>query len=136
MLDKKQQLAQTLFNNGYNLFISGSGGTGKSFLIRSFYDSYPNKSNIVITSTTGISALNVNGITIHSWAGIRCDTDLLNPQIYIEKYRNSHKILNNYLYTKTLIIDEISMLNIELFEFIDSLLKVYENQIYLCIHSY
>ena len=123
MLSKNQQQSKLLFQEGYNLFISGGAGTGKSFLIKSFSKDYENPRDLVVTSTTGISALNVNGITIHSWAGIKSDMDLTKPQSYATQIKNSHKILNNYLYTKTLIIDEVSMLNPELFEFIDSIAK-------------
>ena len=123
MLNKNQKQSKLLFQQGYNLFISGSAGTGKSFLIKSFSEDYDNPQELVITSTTGISALNVNGITIHSWSGIKCDTDLSKPELYVNNIKNSHKLLNNYLYTKTLIIDEVSMLSNELFEFIDSIAK-------------
>ena len=54
MLNKKQLQAKLLFEQGYNLFISGSAGTGKSFMIKLFKDLYENanENNLVITSTT------------------------------------------------------------------------------------
>ena len=125
MLNKKQLQAKLLFEQGYNLFISGSAGTGKSFMIKLFKDLYENanENNLVITSTTGISSLNINGITIHSWSGIKPDTDFKDVKSLVNNIKNSHKIFNNYLYTSTLIIDEISMLSGEILEFINNVCK-------------
>ena len=79
-LDKYQKNAIQLVQAGYNLFITGSAGSGKSFLIRKCIEecrSIYQQKHISITSTTGISSLNINGITIHSWAGITPHTCLL-----------------------------------------------------------
>ena len=49
------------------LFVSGCGGTGKSYLIktiRSWIQVNTGK-NVVVTAPTGIAARNVNGLTIH-----------------------------------------------------------------------
>ena len=136
MLNKKQLQAKLLFEQGYNLFISGSAGTGKSFMIKLFKDLYESTNDnendndndndndkLIITSTTGISSLNISGITIHSWSGIKPDTDFKDVKSFVNKIKNSHKIFNNYLYTSTLIIDEISMLSGEILEFINNVCK-------------
>jgi len=140
MLNKKQLQTKLLFEQGYNLFISGSAGTGKSFMIKLFKDLYEstNKNDndnendnddeneynkLIVTSTTGISSLNISGITIHSWSGIKPDTDFKDVKSFVNKIKNSHKIFNNYLYTSTLIIDEISMLSGEILEFINNVCK-------------
>ena len=57
-----------LVKTGCNLFITGGAGTGKSYTLNKLKEIY--KDELHITSTTGISAINVNGQTIHSWAGI------------------------------------------------------------------
>lgn len=121
MLHNKQKLALELFKSGYNIFITGSAGTGKSFIINEMKKI---DKDTVITSTTGISALNVNGITIHSWAGITIDTDFDKPDAFSSKIQNNYLKLNNYLYTKRLIIDEISMLSIDILEFINKVCQI------------
>jgi len=131
LFDKKQQVAYNSFKNGYNLLITGVAGSGKSFLIDSFKN-YINKETdkiITITSTTGISALNIDGITLHSWAGIEANTNFGNIDNFIKKIQNNYNKLNNYLFTDTLIIDEISMLDSETLDFINIALKIIRNNV-------
>ena len=124
MLDRIQKNIINLFNNNYNIFISGGGGTGKSFLIKYMKDlAIKEGKKIVITSTTGISALNIDGITIYNWAGITPQVNLENTNHFINTIQNNHLKLNKYLYTDILIIDEISMLDKQIFEFIDIICK-------------
>lgn len=131
LLDKKQLLAYNSFKNGYNLFITGGAGSGKSFLIENFKNYINNETDktITITSTTGISALNIDGITLHSWAGIEANTNFENIDNFIKKIINNYNKLNNYLFTDTLIIDEISMLDSETLDFINVALKIIRNNI-------
>ena len=93
-LNKKQILAFNLFKSKYNIFITGGAGTGKSFITccsQDYIDSQQiDNESFSITSTTGISALNIGGITIHNWAGLDHNTPirLLNCSNGI-KYRGS-----------------------------------------------
>jgi ATP-dependent DNA helicase PIF1 len=129
----KQTLALDIMKSGANVFITGGAGVGKSYIIRQFIDSYIKdinnivekiKSNkgqsnkIAITSTTGVSAVLIGGKTLHSWAGIGLgDGDL------VEKVRNNYTASKRWKLIKTLIIDEISMLNPRLFERLDKVAK-------------
>ena len=120
-LDKYQTNAISLFNAGYNLFITGSAGSGKSFIIRRCiheYHSTHSDQGLSVTSTTGISALNIQGMTIHSWAGITPNTDFDDIDGFVDGIRHKYKKLNHWLYTKVLIIDEISMLDVNMFNFL------------------
>ena len=122
-LDKYQKNAIQLFKAGYNLFITGSAGSGKSFLIRKLIQEYrqmpeTTACGMSITSTTGISSLNINGITIHSWAGITPHTDFSDVDAFVEAIKLNYKKHNNWKYTKALVIDEISMLNVVMFNFL------------------
>ena len=123
-LDKQQYHAFNLYKNGYNLFISGGGGSGKSYLVKIFREYSDNMGvRLVVTSTTGISALNINGKTIYSWAGLTPNTNLNDEESFIQNIHHNHSRLNNYLYTDILIIDEISMLSKEIFEFLNNVCK-------------
>ena len=120
-LDKYQKNAIQLVQAGYNLFITGSAGSGKSFLIRKCIEecrSIYQQKHISITSTTGISSLNINGITIHSWAGITPHTDFTDVDGFVENIKGNNKKYNNWKFTKMLIIDEISMLSVVMFNFL------------------
>jgi len=132
-LDKYQKNAIELVKAGYNLFITGSAGSGKSFLIRrciqecsSIYKAH----SIAVTSTTGISSLNINGITIHSLAGITPHTDFTDVDGFVDKIEGNYKKYNNWKYTKLLIIDEISMLSVVMFDFLHNVaMKIRRNSL-------
>jgi len=47
-----------------NLFITGKAGTGKSTLLKYIYEQ---DSSIIVLAPTGLTAINVNGDTIHSF---------------------------------------------------------------------
>ncbi len=69
-LTKKQYDAFECMKNGHNIFLTGPGGTGKSFLLKHFINWYKqNKedksSKIYVSSTTGLSSLLIDGITIN-----------------------------------------------------------------------
>ena len=78
----------------------------------------------MITSTTGISALNINGKTIHSVYGLKNDTDYNNIDKFVNTITNNHKYLNNWLNTKILIIDEISMMQPEMLDFLETVARI------------
>ena len=86
-LSQHQQKVIELYLEGKNLFVSGGAGTGKSFLLNFLKLNFSSNA-LEITSSTGISAINIGGTTIHSWAGI----GLANQPI--------EQILNNILSTK------------------------------------
>ena len=65
-----QKKAYDLLVEGKNIFLTGAGGSGKSAVIRIFVRNNSNKRNIIVTSTTGTSALLVGGTTLHSYVGI------------------------------------------------------------------
>jgi ATP-dependent DNA helicase PIF1 len=116
-LSNKQKIAFELFKNGDNILVLGEAGTGKSKLIKTMENyiktEYPNK-NIYITSTTGISAFSVGGVTIHSFLGI--GTAEQSVEYLINKILKKKEIKERIINTDILIIDEISMLSASIFE--------------------
>lgn len=127
-MDSDQQSVIELLKQNKNILLLGQAGTGKSKLITEIKN-YINKDTnntkykyIYITSTTGISALNIGGVTLHSFLGIGVGEDTKENLYKKVIKRRDHKKLkcNNIL----IIIDEVSMLSIELFEKIDYILKM------------
>lgn len=106
---------------GKNVFFSGCAGTGKSTLLRYIISKLP-RSTTFVTAPTGIAAINIGGITIHSFAGIgKGDATKVECIHLIE---SSFRHLNYWKEVKVLIIDEISMVDIELFEKLDFIARV------------
>jgi ATP-dependent DNA helicase PIF1 len=124
ILSLEQQIAFDKYIQKENIFITGSGGSGKSALIKIIYeDAIRRGKKISVTALTGCAAvlLNCKAKTIHSWAGIGLGTDSLESL--------ATKISNNRFKKKTwreidiLVIDEISMMSVLIFELLDQLGK-------------
>lgn len=118
-----QQSAFHDYLQGKNVFITGSGGCGKSYFIQKVYQhARDNDKDIRVTSMTGCSAvlLNCNATTIHKWGSIGLakseDQDIYLKIIKMKKTAN-------YINTEILIIDEVSMLNEKVFNLLDYLCK-------------
>lgn len=123
-----------LLDKGHNIFVTGEAGTGKSYILNKLKAHY--KEKLDITSTTGMSAIDLNGQTINSWAGIGrgvTDEHIKNGTVNKLIEDTVYKILNKeILYAKLksaqmLAIDEISMMNDRNFDFINEVLKRIRN---------
>lgn len=120
MLSEEQQHVVDLAKQGNSLFYTGSAGTGKSVLLRSMIktmrDIHPPET-VAVTASTGLAACNIGGITLHSFAGIGLGAGEVKD--LLKKIRRSKKSLNRWKKTKVLVIDEISMIDGELFDKLD-----------------
>lgn len=103
------------------LFITGRAGTGKSTLLNHFRKNTTKKH--VVLAPTGLAALQVGGNTIHSFFGFPLRTMVKNdPDIRIwGKGHPRMKILRNM---DTLVIDEVSMVRVDLMDAIDQSLRL------------
>lgn len=101
---------------GYNVLISGSAGTGKSFLTRHIITQLrlaKGAKNIGVVASTGIAASNIDGTTIHAWAGIGLGDGEITS--LVKKVRSNKPACMRWKSTRALIIDEISMVDGDLF---------------------
>lgn len=112
-LNSQQQEALNLIIQGKNVFITGSAGTGKTHIIKEFEKIY-NKPGLVKCATTGCASLLIGGMTIHRFAGIRTGTE--SADYYISIIKKNRPCQMRWKCCKTLIIDEISMMNPDLFD--------------------
>jgi ATP-dependent DNA helicase PIF1 len=96
-----------------NVFFTGSAGTGKSTLLKKIIASMPEKGTF-ITASTGIAATNIDGMTLHSFAGIGLGEE--NKQVLLEKVNKNTKCNKRWKEARILIIDEISMVDGDLFD--------------------
>ena len=121
-LSNKQKQAYTLIRNGFNIFLTGRAGSGKTSIINLFYKEFKNRKNIGITSTTGTSAILIGGSTLHSYLGIGLGT--ADVETLYMNIKNRGIILNRWIDLDVLIIDEISMLSPHLFDKLEHLARV------------
>ncbi len=113
-------------DQGDNVFMSGQGGTGKSFLISLLYKRYPGK-QVQVCAMTGAAAdlLGCNARTIHSWGhtgtGRKSTEDIVDNICAYKKNRESWQSVD------LLIIDEVSMMSRAYFELLDAIGKKVRN---------
>ena len=119
-----QEEALKYIKSGKNVFLTGQAGTGKTYLLKIFiewFNSNNDNKSLVITSTTGLSALLINGMTINRFAGIGvADKDL---EYYYKKILKNGNVKKRWNKTQVLIIDEISMMNPDTFDLLNNLAK-------------
>ncbi|QSZ43141.1 AAA family ATPase (plasmid) [Sulfurimonas aquatica] len=120
-----QNTALNILKTGNNVFITGSAGTGKTYLLNQFIF-YLKSRNIIptIVAPTGIAASHLQGQTIHSYfsLGIRDFID----EYYIESMLEKKYLQTRFSKLKILIIDEISMVSPEIFSSIDKILRAFK----------
>lgn len=124
MLAKKQESVIQSILNGDTIFLTGSPGTGKSFVLQVIMPKLFHK-NVGITATTGCAAINVGGTTIHSFFKLKPDTNVSKhiAKLTSTKCDTYKKIRDLDL----LIIDEVSMLDSILCNTISDILKACKN---------
>jgi ATP-dependent DNA helicase PIF1 len=124
-LTQEQQYGLEQMKSGYNVFLTGNAGTGKSYLLKKYIEWIKENNRIkdlAITSTTGVSAILIGGKTLHSWAGIG-----LGKSDLIRKVKRNEIAIERWKSVKTLIIDEISMMSPDLFDNLNYVGKTIRN---------
>lgn len=120
--DKKIQskFVDIVLNKKRNIFLSGAGGVGKSYLVVNILKTEADRRQkmIAITSTTGVSALAIGGTTIFRWSGIKLGKESVST-ICTRIRQNNKDCYKRWRDCKILVIDEISMLGMKIFECLD-----------------
>ena len=103
-----------------NVFLTGGAGTGKSYTTKCIIENfYKSGKNVVALGSTGISAVNIGGITLHSFFRFGRINDINELARHDKTQRNELKELYKVLSKLDLIIiDEISMVRSSTFEMV------------------
>lgn len=117
---EKQEIFNLIENTNTNIFITGKAGTGKSYLLKYFRKNTIKK--VLYCAPTGIAALNIDGVTLHSAFG-------WNNLIDEHEIKLSSNKLSLLRSLDALIIDEISMVRVDVFNQIDKILKKANNNL-------
>jgi len=118
----QKELFQAIFKERQNIFLTGPGGCGKSYLAKLIKEEAKSlEIKCQLTSTTGVSAFSLgNGaMTIHSFSGIGLGNKPL--EYLLKKVKPGTLWFKNWKSTGILIIDEISMLSAETLDLISNL---------------
>ena len=121
-----QDDALKILKSGKNVFLTGSAGTGKTYVLNKFVQHLKDcKVPVAVTASTGIAATHMKGTTIHSWAGIGIKTVM--AQRDLTKIKSNKKTADKIKKAKVLVIDEISMLHQNQLTLVDEVLRYMKN---------
>jgi len=112
--EKFKEALEIMENSDRHILITGRAGTGKSTLLDYFRNN--TKKNIVVLAPTGVAAVNVKGVTIHSFFKFRPDISV--SKIKKERDARIYKSLD------AIVIDEISMVRADLLDCIDRFMRI------------
>lgn len=111
----QKKLFSYLESTNANVFITGKAGTGKSVLLQ-YFKSHSKKA-VVVAAPTGVAALNVGGQTIHSLFKIK--PGFIRP----DDIQLGFKVKELFEKVDTVVIDEISMVRVDLMDAINIILQ-------------
>ena len=125
-----------------SMFLTGRAGTGKTTFLHTFTRLNQTK-NMAVVAPTGVAAINAKGRTIHSFFRIDPRQLFLPGDARLKPATKNKKesIFSTFQLTKSrvevikkldvLIIDEISMVRVEMLDIIDQILRVFRRKLHL-----
>lgn len=113
---EQRKVYELIENTNDTVYVTGKAGTGKSHLLEYFIAH--TKKQAVVVAPTGIAALNVGGMTIHSF--FKFPPDVIDPKKVNVDYK-TREILRN---VDVIVIDEVSMIRVDLMEGINAKLQI------------
>ncbi len=121
-----QQAYSLLRNTNVNVFLTGKAGTGKSTFLR--YICKNLKKKYVVLAPTGVAAVNVGGVTIHSFFQMPLrPVPPDDPEYSVSALKKSKKFSKRkrklIQELELVIIDEVSMVRPDMIDFIDRALR-------------
>jgi ATP-dependent DNA helicase PIF1 len=128
--EEQQHVLDLVVEKKKSVFFTGSAGTGKSVLLREIITSLRKKyarepDRIAVTASTGLAACNVGGVTLHSFAGIGLGKEPAAE--LVKKIKKNQKARHRWMRTKVLVVDEVSMVDGELFDKLESIARQLRN---------
>ena len=114
---EQQRIFDVVVDKKQSCFFTGSGGTGKSLLIKTLINALPRASTSVC-ATTALAASVLGGTTLHAWAGCGTSTDQDMEQL-IRRVRRPDTLLR-WRNTQTLVVDEVSMMDGAFLDMLDA----------------
>lgn len=120
-----QAQALSIMKTGVNVYLTGSAGSGKTYLLNQYINYLREHSiPVAITASTGIAATHMNGMTIHGWAGIGIK-EFLSPYD-LEMLEEKSYLWDRFDKARVLIIDEVSMLHAHRLDMVDAVCRKFK----------
>jgi ATP-dependent DNA helicase PIF1 len=118
--DEFQHALDLIERQGQSLFLTGKAGTGKSTFLHYLRETTAKATAVL--APTGVAALNVGGQTIHSF--FQLPPTIIDPQSI--RRRKNPKLFHTL---QTLIIDEVSMVRVDVMDAVDRALRIQRDNV-------
>ena len=129
--DNLFELAENYISQtGISVFLTGRAGTGKTTFLKYIVENTPKR--CVVLAPTGVAAINAGGVTIHSFFQLplcmylpdvkELVTEYQMPEARRQLRKEKVKIIKTL---DLLIIDEISMVRVDLLDAVDAVMRRY-----------
>jgi len=117
-----QDQAFQIMKTGVNIYLTGSAGSGKTYLLNKYISYLQNHDiPVAVTASTGIAATHMNGMTIHSWSGMGIKNFLGEKEL--EQLEDKKYLWKRFEKARVLIIDEVSMLHASQLEMVEKICR-------------
>ncbi|XP_066197548.1 ATP-dependent DNA helicase PIF1 [Saccopteryx leptura] len=123
-LSEEQAAVLRVVLKGQSIFFTGSAGTGKSYLLKRILGSLP-PTGTVATASTGVAACHIGGTTLHAFAGIGSGQAPLAQCVALAQRPG---VRQGWLNCQRLVIDEISMVEADLFDKLEAVARAVRQQ--------
>ncbi|XP_003418406.4 ATP-dependent DNA helicase PIF1 isoform X5 [Loxodonta africana] len=123
-LSEEQAAVLRVVLKGQSIFFTGSAGTGKSYLLKRILGSLP-PMGTVATASTGVAACHIGGTTLHAFAGIGSGKAPLAQCVALAQRPG---VRQGWLNCQRLVIDEISMVEADLFDKLEAVARAVRQQ--------
>lgn len=123
VLDTSQKRAIEMFCSNKIILLYGQAGSGKSAVVREARKD----ERVVVMAFTGVAARNVDGCTVHSFLHLGPSVDLRKVNANFH-YENRLKSCKRFSKTGGIVIDEVSMLPVELFDLLEKSMRCREKK--------
>ena len=128
--EEQRGILKAVVDEGKSVFFTGSAGTGKSVLMKQIIaklrDKYVREPDrVAVTASTGLAACHIEGTTLHSFAGAGLAKEPA-PEL-VKKIKRNARTKSRWQRTKVLIIDEISMVDGDLYDKLEYIARAIRN---------
>ncbi len=122
----KQSEALDILKMGYNVFLTGPAGSGKTFVLNEYINYLKQKRiGVGVTASTGIASTHLGGITIHSWSGLGIKENISEKDL--KKILKKSYLKKRFKNSGVLVIDEISMINASQLDCINKICQAFKS---------